>query len=461
MVVVSEPAAARTVNTHNHSRAPLLTFFAGDEAEFDDDGIFFTESGPYWQALRQVWQTMFHPDSLKGYIGFINHSVDQFVDVLAPMAKSGEDVEIWRLLGRLTLDIVGSAAFGLELDVFEPGKEVIPTDSKKVIFDDEHDDLGIVIQKIAAVTLGVSDLLDSVYPVLTTLFPELKPIVGRLAVWFPDRVFKHLLVARRRMREICSKMVDEARAKMASEAAAGSDGGAEKSKQNKGGLPPGGFVQHLLRADNKLLNRPFTNAEITAQINTFLLAGYETTSNSLAFACYCLAGHPEAEAKLLQEIDSFGRSREPTYDDLSNFPYLTACLEEALRVLSPTAFGTLRTNRKEAVLCGKVVPKGAALNTGMHSMHLNEEYWADAEKFKPERMLASPASSNHAWTPFGQGGRVCPGKRLAYMESQIALIKLYQRYTLRLVDGQVPLPTKTVVTTSPKYGVHVTIHSRD
>lgn len=44
----------------------------------------------------------------------------------------------------------------MELDVHEAGKEVIEPDSHRINFDDENDDLGIVIQKIAAVTLGVS-----------------------------------------------------------------------------------------------------------------------------------------------------------------------------------------------------------------------------------------------------------------------------------------------------------------
>lgn len=52
------------------------------------------------------------PCSLKGYIGFINHSADQFVGSLAPMAKSGDDVEIWRLVHssseRLTLATVAT-----------------------------------------------------------------------------------------------------------------------------------------------------------------------------------------------------------------------------------------------------------------------------------------------------------------------------------------------------------------
>lgn len=467
VVVVSDPEAARSVNMQNHSRPPLLTFFAGEEAVHDDAGIFFTDSGPYWQSLRQAWQCMFHPDSLRGYIGFINHSADQFVESLAPMAKSGEDVEIWRLLGRLTMDVVGSSAFGLELGVFESGKEVIAADSREIDVDNEKDDVGIVLQKVAAVSLGVSDLQDSMFPVFTTLFPELKPIIGRLAVWFPDRVFKRLLVARKKMRDICFDLVDESRAKLAATSVAGADANTDSTnehvsptKNNKRGLPPGGFVQHLLQADNKLLDRPFTNTEIAAQVNTFLLAGYETTGNALAFTCYFLAGHPEAEAKLLEEVDSFGRSMEPSYDDLSNFPYLTACFEESMRLLSPSAFGTMRINRKDTVLCGKTVPKGAYVNMGMNYMHLNEAYWADAGKFKPERMMSSPGSSSHAWAPFGQGGRACAGKRLAYIESQITLIKLYQLYTLRLVDGQVPLPTKTMISMQPANGVHVTIHSR-
>ena len=57
-------------------------------------------------------------------------------------------------------------------------------------------------------------------------------------------------------------------------------------------------------------------AQITAQAFTFLLAGYETTANALAFATYLLAANPDKEAKMCEEIDAFGRDATPGYDDL-------------------------------------------------------------------------------------------------------------------------------------------------
>lgn len=61
---------------------------------------------------------------------------------------------------------------------------------------------------------------------------------------------------------------------------------------------------------------PFTALQVASQLNTFLLAGYETTASSLAFTVYHVAKSPEAEAKLLAEIDDFGRDRVPTLEEL-------------------------------------------------------------------------------------------------------------------------------------------------
>lgn len=53
-----------------------------------------------------------------------------------------------------------------------------------------------------------------------------------------------------------------------------------------------------------------------AQVLTFILAGTETTANSLTFAVYLLSQHPEAEQKLLNEVDAFGKDKPITVDDL-------------------------------------------------------------------------------------------------------------------------------------------------
>lgn len=45
--------------------------------------------------------------------------------------------------------------------------------------------------------------------------------------------------------------------------------------------------------------------EIVGQAFVFLLAGYETSSNTLAFTCYLLALHPECQHKVQEEVDEF------------------------------------------------------------------------------------------------------------------------------------------------------------
>lgn len=51
--------------------------------------------------------------------------------------------------------------------------------------------------------------------------------------------------------------------------------------------------------------RMMTEDEIVGQSFIFLVAGYETSSNTLAFTCYLLAVHPECQKKLQEEVDEF------------------------------------------------------------------------------------------------------------------------------------------------------------
>ncbi len=75
--------------------------------------------------------------------------------------------------------------------------------------------------------------------------------------------------------------------------------------------------------------------EIGAQSSLILLAGYETTSVTLTYCIYLLSKHPQAQKKLLQEINQF--KGQPSYEDMDQFPYAAAVLNEALRVLPPAS----------------------------------------------------------------------------------------------------------------------------
>jgi cytochrome P450 len=61
--------------------------------------------------------------------------------------------------------------------------------------------------------------------------------------------------------------------------------------------------------------RKLSEDEVVAQCFTFILAGYESTSNALAFTSYLLALNPDKQDKLVEEIDSAVDGKVRNVDD--------------------------------------------------------------------------------------------------------------------------------------------------
>ena len=80
-------------------------------------------------------------------------------------------------------------------------------------------------------------------------------------------------------------------------------------------------------------------AELKAQINTFLFAGSDTTSNALSRILHTLALHPGAQERLRQELIAVGApNADLEYDVLDRLPYLDAVCRETLRLYAPARF---------------------------------------------------------------------------------------------------------------------------
>ena len=63
--------------------------------------------------------------------------------------------------------------------------------------------------------------------------------------------------------------------------------------------------------------RKLTDKEIVAHAVTFMLAGYETTANTLAYASYLLALNPDIQEKLQSEIDSYFEGKPVSYSTVT------------------------------------------------------------------------------------------------------------------------------------------------
>lgn len=180
---------------------------------------------------------------------------------------------------------------------------------------------------------------------------------------------------------------------------------------------------------------------------------YETTAGTLSMALWALAAHPEAQAKLIQEIDeqaAQGNGGDQSRD-FAKYPFLDAVVNETLRLWGPAGW-IARKCSKETELAGKRIYPGMLVAACMWAIHRDPEQWGlDASEFRPERFLEGTARHPFAFMPFGGGPRVCPGKHFALLEVKMALLRIFEEFRMEAREGVTTLPirTKENFTTGP------------
>jgi cytochrome P450 len=92
------------------------------------------------------------------------------------------------------------------------------------------------------------------------------------------------------------------------------------------------------------------------------IAGTETTAAFLAGLFNMLCRYPIELAKLTEEIRSnFGSEDELNFEKLASLPYLTACIEEGLRIFPSAPIGFVRTVPKGGdTVDGDFIPEGVS-----------------------------------------------------------------------------------------------------
>ncbi|EDL96333.1 cytochrome P450, subfamily 24 [Rattus norvegicus] len=177
--------------------------------------------------------------------------------------------------------------------------------------------------------------------------------------------------------------------------------------------------------------------ELYAAVTELQLAAVETTANSLMWILYNLSRNPQAQRRLLQEVQSvLPDNQTPRAEDLRNMPYLKACLKESMR-LTPSVPFTTRTLDKPTVLGEYALPKGTVLTLNTQVLGSSEDNFEDSHKFRPERWLQKEKKINpFAHLPFGIGKRMCIGRRLAELQLHLALCWIIQKYDIVATDNE-------------------------
>ncbi|KAL1436260.1 hypothetical protein MTO96_049841 [Rhipicephalus appendiculatus] len=189
------------------------------------------------------------------------------------------------------------------------------------------------------------------------------------------------------------------------------------------------------------------DTHIVSNCFVFLVAGYETTASTLAFALYELARHPEEQRRLHDELMSTFPDKDVlSYEDLHALKRFDAVIRECLRLYPPLVLVTSRMCTKDTQLAsGHIIPKGSHIILPTWNVLHDADLWSDPYVFNPdrfserlegERLAASTVS-------FGFGPRECIGKRLALLELKAVLSKLIRKYQFSVCDEtQIPMRVK-------------------
>ncbi|CAF0846127.1 unnamed protein product [Brachionus calyciflorus] len=185
------------------------------------------------------------------------------------------------------------------------------------------------------------------------------------------------------------------------------------------------------------LKKTLTNKEILSQSILFLLAGYETTSQTLSYIAYNLAMNPNDQEKLIQEVDDVldRHDGKVNYESISEMHFMDNVINETLRMFPP-AVRLDRIASADYEYNGMKIPKGMVWSVPIWALHHDPEIYPEPDCFRPERFDEKEKNlrENVAFLPFGAGPRNCVGMRFALLEIKILLTIVLSKYSFEKCD---------------------------
>ncbi|KAE9547510.1 hypothetical protein FO519_009280 [Halicephalobus sp. NKZ332] len=186
----------------------------------------------------------------------------------------------------------------------------------------------------------------------------------------------------------------------------------------------------------------WSDNQLVAAVCDLFSGGMETISNSIrAFILYMI-NYPGIQKKIHEEIDrEIGREKVITMSDKVKLPYLQSCIEELQRIFVPASLNIQHKTTGEVIIGGYKLPEGTTIIPQFFSIHLDEDHFADPERFDPTRYLDKENRfvKNSKITPFSLGKRACPGENMARMNMFLLIANLFQKFEFKEeIEGKYP-----------------------
>jgi len=391
--------------------------------ELGIDGVFNAE-GADWRRQRKLAMYALNTAHMREFFARLEQVTARLQRRWERAAQSGAPVDTQRDLMRFTVDVTSGLAFGHDLNTLEQTGDAI------------------------------QNHLDKIFPALT------RRLLAPFAYW---RYFK--LPADRALDRAMQEVHKLVNAFIANSRAQLSQDPGRRAK-------PSNFLEAMIVARDDDASGftevgGFTDAEIVGNALTMLLAGEDTTANTIGWMMHFMIEHPRVQAKMQEETDRVlgAHPRPPDYAATESLPYIEAVAHEAMRLEPVAPFLAMEANQDCAI--GEVaVPAGTSVFLVMVYPAAQASNFHEPRSFRPERWLeATPrddgagAHNTKAFMPFGTGPRYCPGRHLALLEIKMVAAMLCRNFECVRAPGSPPTEEHFVFTLTPK-NLCVTLRAR-
>jgi cytochrome P450 len=352
-------------------------------------GGLFSSNGEQWRRQRPMVMHGFDPAHIKTYFPSLVKVTRRFAGRWARAAAAGAAIDLQPDLMRYTVDVTAGLAFGADINTIESDQDVIQ----------RH--------------------LDKVLP---ALFRRVfSPLPGWLPLPGERGMGAHLAALSRAVQDF----IAQARARIA---------------RNPGLREhPTNLIEAMIVARDTP-GSGLEDSDVAGNVLTMLLAGEDTTANTLAWMIWLLSTNPQALARARDEARAVvGAAGLPErYEQLAALPFVEACANETMR-LKPVAPIIVAQAVRDSVVAGIEVPRGQLVMCLMRPAAVDERHFPGAGRFDPARWLNDPAglraaaSAKRVAMPFGAGPRLCPGRYLAVMEMKMVIAMLLGSFDIESV----------------------------
>ncbi len=358
-----------------------------------EDGVFIAE-GEAWRRQRRMVMAGFDPTHVRDYMPSLLTVTERLRRRWAGAAARGEAIDLQPDLMRFTVDAIAGLAFGADVNTLESDDDIIQ----------RH--------------------LDKIFPAL------FNRVMAPLPIWRwlrspADRRLEQSVAA---VKVAIGEFIAAARSRLAADPALRA-------------RPRNLLEAMLVASDGEADGEPTEDGAVAGNVVTMLLAGEDTTANTLAWMLHLMARHPATLARAVDEVRSAFPDGELIPERINGLDYIEACAHETMRLKPVAPFIGLQLLR-DTVVGDIAMPAGTVVWGMMRHDSGDDRHFPDAAEFRPERWLAdggpaqAASAAKRVSMPFGAGPRVCPGRYLALLEMKMFMAMLLGRFDVVGVDTE-------------------------